>query len=146
MVMSRSFLARQFDRNRCGRVSYGGAMKKRPRISPRSLVESDPLAPDHFTWQVAPNGYRWEERRCFRRNSNEKPHERTVLSPPHPGELTRDYNPLAVPQLFRTFADTGFGKDDALRFVNEFGLLGLKKWELQDRMEGLRSVYCELLG
>jgi len=48
--------------------------------------------------------------------------------------------------LFRTFAAAGFGEDDALKFVNEFGLLGLKKWELDDRMDGSRSVPCELLG
>jgi hypothetical protein len=119
-------------------------MKKRRRISSRSLNESDPLSPDNFDWPVAVNGYRWEKEPCFR--DNQIPVGRSVLAPRDFGGQVRNYNPLRVPQLFRIFAESGFGEGDALTFVNQYGLLGTDRWTLSDRSHGIEPVHCELLG
>jgi hypothetical protein len=115
-------------------------MAKRRRVQ----ADTDPLSPDHFRWQVSPAGYRWEDRRFnpLHEFADGGELDGPVLVP-QDCSAPREYNPVAVPELFEAFGGCGLGEHSIRWFADRFGLLGVPVW-LQDPELADRKVRARL--
>lgn len=76
-----------------------------------------------YTWEVAPKGYRWIETKHLLEHSTSEVRWLTDGRPLNARWQNRLYDPMEIPSLFRTFADTPLTEESVLPFANRYGLL-----------------------
>jgi hypothetical protein len=87
----------------------------------RSIPPHDPFAPEACELKVDQAGYRWEGLGPGHRSGGVFLRRGLVAA----GGEPRRYNPLAVPGLFRDFAETPIKEERVLAFANRYGELGV---------------------
>jgi hypothetical protein len=87
-------------------------------------MRDDPVSPDFFRWHVYEAGYRFERRRCVDVYLG-IPFDDQMLVPATEDGRIREYDPLAIAELFRAFAQTDTKKEPIIAFANQYGHLGV---------------------